>query len=134
MNISTMPAIGSLIDARSASMGADTWATATRKMTTRTSFDKISATTNAAHFPNHPFVVSHAAPARAIGPKTIATRRSALRIRSENHTMAAALIARPARKIVTIAPTPGVAILIAASPATRRAIRSPMPAMVLPVA
>lgn len=39
-------------------MGDATWATATRKITTSTSFDRMSATTNAAHLPNHPFVTT----------------------------------------------------------------------------
>ena len=116
MNINTTPAIGSLIDARSSSIGAETWVIATRKITTSTSFDKIKAITNVAHFPNQPLVASHETPARAMGANTIATSSSALRIRSENHTIAAALMARPARKIVTIAPTPGAAMLIPATP------------------
>ena len=66
---------------------------ATRKITTSTSLERIRAITNVAHFPNHPLVASHENPARAIGANTIATNRSALRIRSENHTIAAALMA-----------------------------------------
>ena len=98
-NISTIPAIGSLMEARSASMGAETCATATRKITTSTSFDRISAITNATHFVNHPLAASHVAPASAIGPNTIATSSSALRMRSENQTIAAALIARVEEKL-----------------------------------
>lgn len=132
MNINTTPAMGSLIDARSSSIGAETWVIATRKITTSTSFDRIKAITNVAHFPNHPLVASHENPARAIGANTIATSSSALRIRSENHTIAAALMARPARKIVTIAPTPGAAMLIPANPAASRVMRSPMDSIVFP--
>src|SRR3546814_11756616 len=79
ISISTTPAIGSLTDCRSASIGADTWAVARRKITTSTSLDKIRAITNVAHFPIQPRVWSHEAPAKAIGANTMATSRSALR-------------------------------------------------------
>src|SRR3954462_14515282 len=49
MSMSTTPAIGSLTDWRAPSMGAETWAVASRKITTRTTFDTISAITNDAH-------------------------------------------------------------------------------------
>ena len=134
MNMSTMPEIGSLIEARSRSIGALTCSMATRKMTTSTSFEKIRAMTKAAHLANHPFAVSQVNPARAMGAKTIATSSSALRMSSENHTIAAPAMPRPARKIVTIAPTPGEAMLMVVSPTASRVIRSPMPSIVLPVA
>jgi hypothetical protein len=35
-------------------MGAETWVIATRNITTSTSLEQISATTNIAHFPIHP--------------------------------------------------------------------------------
>src|SRR5690625_3337024 len=120
--MSTIPAIGSGIDAKSRSIGAETWVTATRKITTSTSFEAIRAMTNAAHLVNHPLVASQDAPDRAMGANTIATNRSALRMRRLNQTIAAALIASPARKIVMIAPTPGAAILIPTSPAASREI------------
>ena len=101
----TTPAMGSLMDARSSSMGAETCAIATRKMTTRTSLEKIRAITKAAHLANQPLVASHVAPASATGPNTMATSSSALRMSRETHTIAAALMARPARKMVMIAPT-----------------------------
>ncbi|KZE90482.1 hypothetical protein AVP41_00001 [Microbacterium sp. TNHR37B] len=115
-------------------MGAETCAIATRKMTTRTSLEKIRAITKVAHLPNHPLVASHVAPASAIGPNTMATSSSALRMSRENHTIAAALMARPARKMVMIAPTPGATMLMAPNPAASRAIRSPIPSIVFPVA
>ncbi|TVS24863.1 hypothetical protein EKI51_04290 [Corynebacterium sanguinis] len=134
MNISATPAIGSEMDARSASMGAETWPMATRKITTRTSLEKMRAMTKVAHLANHPLVASHVAPARATGPNTMATSSRALRMSSENHTIAAALIASPARKIVRIAPTPGAVMLMVARPAARSPIWVPIPSIVLPVA
>ena len=65
--ISTIPAMGSLIDARSVSMGAETCVIATRNITTSTSLEQISATTNIAHFPIHPREASHEAPEKASG-------------------------------------------------------------------
>ena len=102
MNINTIPAIGSAIEERSRSIGALTWLMATKNTTTITSFEKIRARTNDAHFPNHPFVASQEAPERAIGAITTPTRMRAFRIRSENQTIAAAQIARKLRKIVMI--------------------------------
>lgn len=52
--ISTTPASGSLIEDRSPSMGAATWVMATRNITTSTSLEQISATTNMAHLLIHP--------------------------------------------------------------------------------
>ena len=134
MNISTMPEIGSLIEARSRSMGALTCPMATRNTTTMTSFEKMSATTNAAHLPNHPFAASQVNPARAMGAKTMATSSSALRMSSVNQTMPAPAMPSPARKIVMIAPTPGEEMLIVVSPAASSAMRSPMLSIVFPVA
>ena len=57
-NMSTIPAMGSAMDARSKSIGWETWVIATRNTTTRTSLDKISAITNDTHFPNQPRVTS----------------------------------------------------------------------------
>ena len=48
--------------------------------------------------------------------------------------IAAALIARPAMKIVMIAPTPGAAMLMPTRPAARRAILSPIDSVVSPAA
>src|SRR3546814_20709945 len=107
MSIGTTPAIGSLTDCRSASIGADTWAVASRKITTSTSLDKISAITNVAHFPIQPRVWSHEAPARAMGANTMATNRRALRTSRLIPTLTAAMIAIPARTIVRIAAEPG---------------------------
>ncbi len=134
MNISTTPAIGSEMEARSASIGAETCPIATRKITTRTSLEKIRAITNAAHLANQPFVASHVAPARATGPNTTATSSSALRISRENHTIAAADMARPAKKIVRIAPTPGPPMLMAPRATARSPIWVPIPSIVFPVA
>src|SRR5699024_5284587 len=134
MNSSTIPAMGSAIEARSASMGAEIWVMATRKITTSTSLEKIRATTKVAHLENQPFVASHEAPARAMGAKTTATSSSAERMIRENHTIAAAVIMSPPRKMVRIAPTPGAVMLIASSPAASRAMRSPRDSMVLPLA
>lgn len=134
MNISTTPEIGSLIEARSRSMGALICPMATRNTTTMTSFEKMSATTNAAQRPNQPFAASQVNPASAMGAKTMATSSSALRMSSVNHTMPAPAMPSPARKIVMIAPTPGEAMLIVVSPAASSAMRSPMPSIVLPVA
>ncbi len=132
--MSTIPAMGSLIDARSASMGAETWVIATRNITTSTSLEQISATTNIAHFPIHPREASQDAPLNASGANTIATSSSAFRTRRESQTMAAAVIASPAMKIVMIAPTPGAAMLIPTRPATMRAILSPIDSVVSPAA
>src|SRR3546814_19831965 len=107
MNSSTMPEIGSVTADKSASIGVETCVIAMRNTTTSTSLEMMSATTNAAHFPIHPRVTSHAAPANATGASTIATSSRALRIRSENHTIATAQIIRPARQNVTSAPNPG---------------------------
>jgi hypothetical protein len=101
---------------------------------TSTSFDTISALTREAHLPNHPFVASHVIPAIATGPNTTATRSKAFRMRRENHTIAAAEIARPAKKIVMIAPTPGAATLIPVSPADMSNTWFPIVDMLLPVA
>ena len=126
--------MGSLIDARSASMGADTWVTATRNITTRTSLEQTRATTNIAHFPIHPRLASQDAPLNASGANTTATSSSALRTSRESHTMAAAVIARPAMKMVMIAPTPGAAMLMPTSPAASSAILSPIDSVVSPAA
>src|SRR4051795_13210270 len=90
MSISTTPAIGSLTDWMSLSMGAETWAVASRKITTRTTFDKIRAITNDTHLLTQPRVWSQLDPARAIGANTIAMSRSALRMSRLIHTIAAA--------------------------------------------
>ncbi|AJO56850.1 hypothetical protein BF96_00115 [Micrococcus luteus] len=107
---------------------------ATRNIKTRTSLEQISAMTNIAHLPIHPLLASHDAPENARGANTIATSNSALRTSSDSHTIAAAAIAKPARKIVMIAPTPGAAMLIPTRPAARRVILSPMDAVVSPAA
>src|SRR3546814_21116466 len=86
ISISTTPAIGSLTDCRSASIGAETRAVASRKITTSTSLDKISAITKVTHLPTQPRVWSQEAPARAMGANTIATTSSALRTRRIIHT------------------------------------------------
>src|SRR5699024_4629196 len=112
----TMPVIGSVIAVRSASMGVAIWVIAIRSTTTSTSLLMIRAITNAAHFPIHDRLASHAAPANASGARTIAISSSALRINRENHTIAVAATMSPARKIVTIAPTPGAEMLIAVRP------------------
>ncbi|MPN25543.1 hypothetical protein SDC9_172955 [bioreactor metagenome] len=134
MNSSTIPVMGSVTADRSASIGVATWVIAMRKTTTRTSLETINATTKAAHLPIQERVTSHAAPANATGARTIATNSSALRIRRLNQTMATAQIMSPARKIVTIAPTPGALMLIAVRPAVSRAILSPMVPVVSPAA
>src|SRR3546814_14925310 len=74
ISISTTPAIGSLTDCRSASIGAETWAVASRKITTSTSLAKISANTKVDHLPIQPRGWSHGAPARASGDNPIPTR------------------------------------------------------------
>jgi hypothetical protein len=132
--ISTIPAMGSLTEARSASIGAETWVIATRNITTRTSLEQIRATTNIAHFPIHPREASQDAPLNASGANTTATSRSAFLTRRDSHTIAAAVIARPAMKIVMMAPTPGAAMLMPTSPAARRAILSPIDSVVSPAA
>ncbi len=129
-----MPVIGSVIAVRSASIGVAICVIAMRNTTTSTSLDTINASTNAAHFPIHPRVASHAAPANASGARTIAISNSALRINRENQTIAIAETIRPARKIVTIAPTPGAFTLIAVRPAVSRTILSPIVAVVSPAA
>ena len=134
MSISTTPAIGWLTDSRSASIGAETWAVASRKITTSTTFERISAITKVAHLLTQLRVWSQLDPASAIGAKTIAISSSALRISRLIHTTTAAPMARPARKIVRIAPAPGAAMLMAPSPAARRAIRSPISSMLVPAA
>ena len=115
-------------------IGAATWVIATRNITTSTSLEQISATTNIAHLLIHPLVASHDEPDRARGANTIATSSSALRTSSESHTIAAEVIASPARKIVMIAPTPGAAMLIAVSPPARIVIFSPIDSVVSPAA
>ena len=102
--INTTPAMGSLTEARSPSMGEAAWVIATRNITTRTSLEAINATTNIAHLLIHSRDASHDAPENASGANTIATGSRALRTSRDNQTMAAALIANPARKIVMIAP------------------------------
>ncbi|WP_182049345.1 hypothetical protein [Changpingibacter yushuensis] len=108
--------MGSLTDARSASMGADTWVIATRNMTTRTSLEQIRATTNIAHFPIHPRLASQDAPLNASGANTTATSSSAFLTSSDSHTIAAAVMLMPT------------------SPAARRAILSPIDSVVSPAA
>ncbi|MPM30981.1 hypothetical protein SDC9_77534 [bioreactor metagenome] len=132
--ISTTPASGSAMFDRSASIGADTWVTATSRMTTSTSLESTKATTNIAHLEIQPRVASHEAPENANGARTTATSRSALRMSSDSHTIAAAAMARAARKMVRIAPTPGAPTFSAVSPATSRAILSPIVAVVSPAA
>ncbi|MBL3686183.1 hypothetical protein D3248_04340 [Leucobacter zeae] len=107
---------------------------ATRNTITITSFEKINASTNDAHFPNHPFVTSHDEPDSAIGAITTATRIKAFLMRRLNQTIAAAQIARKLRKIVMIAPAPGAVRLIAVRPATRTPIFPPISSSVVPVA
>ena len=77
-------------------------------------------------------MASQDAPANAIGASTTPTSSSALRINSENQTIATAAIISPARKIVTIAPTPGAAMLMPLSPAASRMILSPIVSVVSP--
>ena len=134
MNISTIPATGSAMEARSRSIGALTWVMATRNTRTTTNLEKISASTKLAHLENHPLVTSQPAPARAIGPRTTRIRISALRTRRLNQTIAAAVIARKARKMMMIAAAPGAVIWIAVSPAMRAAILPPISSRVVPVA
>src|SRR5690625_4439404 len=128
--ISTTPASGSAMFDRSALIGADTWVTATSRITTSTSLDNTSAMTNIAHLEIQPRVASQEAPENANGASTTATSSSALRMSSESHTMAAAAMAKDARKIVRIAPTPGAPTFSAVSPATRIAILSPIVSVV----
>ena len=94
-------------------MGAETCAVASRKITTRTTFETISAITNDAHLLTQPRVWSQLDPASAIGANTIAMSSSALRTSRLIHTITAAPMARPAMKMVRIAPAPGAAMLSA---------------------
>ena len=126
--------MGWLTDCRSASIGAEIWAVAIRKITTRTTFDRIIAITNIAHRDTHERVWSQLDPARAMGAKTIAIRSSALRIRRLNQTISEAMIARLARKIVRIAPAPGEARVMVVIPPARRVILSPIWFMLVPAA
>ena len=132
--ISTTPARGSAILDKSPSIGADTWVTATSRITTSTSLERMSATTNIAHLEIQPRVASQEAPENANGAKTTATSRSALRTSRLSQTIAAAAMAKAARKMVKIAPTPGAPTFSAVNPATRIAILSPIVAVVSPAA
>ena len=132
-NSSTIPAMGSDRDFRSRLMGAATWVVAMRKITTITSFDAISATTNVAHFPNQPRDASQVRPASATGPNTIATSSKAFRMRRLNQRMKIAAIMRPARKIVSSAPAPP-ATEVMVTAVMRSASRSSMLSIVCPVA
>ncbi len=67
MPMRTMPVIGSVTAAMSASIGVAICVIASRKITTSTSLLMMSAITNAAHLPIHPLVASQDAPANAIG-------------------------------------------------------------------
>jgi hypothetical protein len=96
--------------------------------------DTINAIVNAAHLPNQPLAPSHVNPANAKGPNTTDTRIRALRTRSENQTIRAEEIARPAKKMVMMAPAPGAVKVRPPNPAASRAMRAPMSAMVWPVA
>ena len=107
---STIPAMGSVTAVRPESIGVATCVIATRNTTTRTSLETMSAIRNVAHFPIHPFVTSQDAPERASGARTTVTRIKAFRINRLNQTIPIAAIMRPARKIDTIAPTPGAAM------------------------
>ena len=107
---------------------------ASRKITTRTTFERIKAITNVAHFPIQPRVWSHEAPAIAMGANTIAINNRALRTRRLIHTITAAPIAKPARKIVTIAAAPGATMLSPPRPPASSAIRSPICSIVVPAA
>src|SRR4051795_10867191 len=111
-SMSTTPVTGSLIDFRSASMGAETWAVASRKITTSTTLDRIRAITKPAHLPAQLRVWSQLDPDRAMGANTMATNRRALRIRRLIHTITAAPMASTEMKIVTMTATPGAGIAI----------------------
>ena len=99
---------------------------ASRKITTSTTLDTIIAITKVAHLPTQPRVWSQLDPASAMGAKTMAISSSALRTSRLIHTITAAPMARPATKIVTMAPAPGAATLRPPSPAASSAIRSPI--------
>src|SRR3954452_19098656 len=111
MSMSTTPAIGWLTDCRSASIGAETCAVASRKITTRTTLDTISAMTNCAHLLTQDLVWSQLDPASAMGAKTIAMSSNALRMSRLIHTIMAAPMAIPAMKMVMMALAPGAATL-----------------------
>src|SRR5271155_3781299 len=98
MNMSTIPATGFAIEDRSRPIGAFIWLIATRKITTTTSLETISATTKPAHLENQPRAASHDWPDSAIGASTTATSSSDLRISKLNQTIAAPVIARQPRK------------------------------------
>ena len=134
MSMSTTPAIGSLTDWRSPSIGVETWAVARRKITTRTTFETIRAITNDAHLLTQPRVWSQVEPASAMGAKTIAMSNSALRMSRLTHTITAAPMARPAMNMVMMAPAPGAAMFSVSSPPASRAIRSPICSMLVPAA
>ena len=87
MSISTTPAMGSETDWMSPSMGAETCAVASRKITTRTTFETMRAITNDAHLLTQPRVWSQLDPASATGANTIAMSSSALRTSRLIHTM-----------------------------------------------
>lgn len=134
MNMSTMPEIGSEIEARSKSIGAASWLTATRMMTTTTSFEMMRAITKPAHFPNHPRVCSQTVPEKASGARTTTTRIRDLRISRLNHTIAAAAIAMKARKIIRMIPAPGAVSEIAVRPIISATSLSPSVLIVSPAA
>src|SRR4051795_12229163 len=100
MSISTTPAIGWLTDSRSASMGAETWAVASRKITTRTTFERIIAITKVAQRLSQVRVWSQLDPAKAIGANTIAMSSRAFRMRRLIQTTIAPTMVMLARKIV----------------------------------
>src|SRR3954462_9999384 len=102
MSMSTTPAIGWLTDWRSVSIGAETCAVASRKITTRTTLETIIAITKVAHLLTQARVWSQLDPASAMGAKTTAISRSALRTSRLIQTITAAPVARPAMKIVTM--------------------------------
>ncbi len=130
----TIPAMGSVTAVRPASMGVATCVIATRNTTTSTSLETIRAIRNVTHFPIHPLVTSHDAPDSASGARTTVTRIRALRMSRENQTMPMAAIIRPARKIDTIAPTPGAAIFSPASAWLSRRSWLPIDSVVSPAA
>ena len=129
-----MPAKGSDTEVKSVEIGAETWVMATRKMMTSTSLDSTRARTNIAHLLIQPFAASQEEPENANGASAMATRSRALRTSKESHTIAAAAIASPARKMMRTAPTPGAAIVMPPRPATRIEILPPMESTVSPAA
>lgn len=105
---------------RSASIGAETWAVASRKITTITTFETIKAMTKDAHLLSQPRVWSKLELASAMGAKTIAISSRALRTSKLIQTRIAAPMASPAMKIVTIAPAPGCGDVEAGQPSGKQ--------------